>query len=122
MAVDYGIEILIDVTISGVADKYADILQRILRTLASDTLSVTYAASYSAGSGSTNEITITVGGTGTVGFGIRIIVDETAYTPAKMLALELRVLRALSSEATTVAHAAGYTAGDRAYQATITVS
>ena len=122
MAVDYGLEILVDNTITGTADKYAELVRRLLQKLEGDTLSIVYAASYSAGSTSTNETTLTVGGTGTVGFAIRIIVDETAYGADKLVKLIRRILHVLESETLTIAHTAGYTEGDRAYQLSITVS
>lgn len=122
MATNFGLEILIDNSISGTDDKYAEIVRRLLQELETDTVNVTYAASYSAGSSSTNEVTITVGGTGTVGFGIRLTLDDAVYGTDDLVSLIRRVLQVLETETLTIAFTAGYTAGDRAYQLSIAVS
>ena len=59
MATDYGIEILLDGA-SVTADEKASIVRRIVQTLEHRSLSITYSTTYSAGSGSTNQISLTV--------------------------------------------------------------
>lgn len=131
MAVDYAIELLIDNSISGTTDTYASLLRKVLAALESETVAVTYAASYSAGTTSRNAVTITVGGTGTVGFAIRVTFDRTAYGQDKVPTMLRRVIAALEAEALTIkgggdgdgtAGTNEYVAGNRAYQASIAVS
>ena len=124
MAVDYAIEILIDNTITGTTDKYAEIYRRVLQCLESDTTPQTLAAAYSAGSTSKNQVTLQVGGTATVGFAIRITVDETSYTSDKLATLVRRVIQCLESETLKISHSStgAYVAGDRAYNSSIALS
>jgi hypothetical protein len=119
VAVDYGVEILVGATPSD--DKKADIVRRVLQSIDAHTLSIVYAASYSAGSSSTNEVTLTVTG-GTVDFGIRVLVDESAFGTGKLAPLVRALIQALESESPTISHAAAYASGDRAYNLVITVT
>jgi len=119
MAVDYGLEVLIDSSVT--TTNKAKIVRKILLALEPNTLSVAYATTYTAGAGSTNEVTLTVGGA-SPDFGIRIIIDETAYSTDKLPNLVQKILRTLAQETLTIAHAAAYAAGTRAYNLVITVS
>lgn len=119
MATDYGIEILVDS--SQTDDQKSDVLREVLQALAVDTLALVYAASYSAGSSSVNEQTVTVGGA-SPDYGIRVVLDETVYGTNKLPNLVQRILQALAARTLTIANAATYTAGDRAYQVVITVT
>jgi len=96
MATNFGLEILIDNSISGTDDKYAEIVRRLLQELETDTVNVTYAASYS--------------------------LDDAVYGTDDLVSLIRRVLQVLETETLTIAFTAGYTAGDRAYQLSIAVS
>ena len=58
MAINYGIEILIDAAVT--ADKKAEIVRRIIQVLEYRTLSVAYAATYAAGTTSVNQQILTV--------------------------------------------------------------
>ena len=58
MAVNYGIEVLVDSTVS--ADKKAEITRRLIQVLESQTLSIAYAAAWAAGTTSVNQQTLTV--------------------------------------------------------------
>lgn len=58
MAVNYGIEVLVDAAVS--ADKKAELVRRLLQVLESQTLSVAYATTYAAGTTSVNQQTLTV--------------------------------------------------------------
>ena len=131
MAVDFGIELLVDNSISGTTDKYPEILRRVLQTLESETLAVTYAASYSAGTTSRNALSLAVGGTGTVGFAIRVTMDRAAIGQDKAVEVLRRVIQTFESEALTMFGGGDgdgtvgtneYVAGDRAYNASIAVS
>ncbi len=119
MAINVGYEILVDSSLS--ADKKAELVRRILQSLEHKTLSVVYAASYSAGGSSTNQATITVGGAST-DFGFRIIFDSVVIGTDEVSDI-LRILtQVLDNETLTIAHASSYTAGSRAYQLTITLT
>ncbi len=119
MAVNTGYEILLDTTTT--ADKRAEIVRRVLQALEHKTLSMTNTAAYSAGSTSTNQATITVGGA-TAAYAIRVIFDSAVIGTDEVSDI-LRILsQVLDSETLTIAYAASYTAGDRAYNHTITVT
>lgn len=57
MAVDFGIRVEIDSTVS--ADKKAELVRRVIQVLEDQTLSIVYAASYLDGTG-TDQLTINV--------------------------------------------------------------
>lgn len=75
-----------------------------------------------------------MGGTGTVGFAIRLTVDRAALGQGNTVSLVRRVLQTLESETLTIVNGGDgdgtaaanpgneYTAGDRAYQLSIAVS
>lgn len=119
MATDFGLEILVDSSVSD--DDKSNILRRVLQALAQDTLAVAYATTYSAGSSSTNEVSLEVGGT-SEDYGIRIVLDESAYGTNDLPKLIRRILQALTPYAVVFIGAASYTAGDRTYNVTITVT
>jgi HEAT repeat protein len=119
MAIDYGIEILVDSSVA--ADKKAELVRRVIQLLESETLSLAYATTYSAGSTSVNNNTITVGGA-SPDLGIRIILDTAVVGTDKAPKILRRVIQGLESETLTIAHAATYAAGDRTYNLTITVT
>jgi hypothetical protein len=118
MATDIGFEILVD---SGQTEqKNTEIVDLVYSALARYTKTPTYAAAYSAGSTSTNAVTIHVGGT-SPDFGIRVTLDKAVIVdyPAVLRLL----LGALQRETLTLAcNATLYTAGDRAYEVSIALS
>lgn len=118
MAVDTGYEILIGSAIS--ADKKADLTSRILQVLQTETLSIAYATTYAAGSGSTNQASIANGAT--PNFGIRIIMDSAVVGDKVVADLLQRLIAILLTETIALTHAAAYVAGTRAYNITITVT
>ena len=64
-----------------------------------------------------------MGGTGTVIRGIRITLDKTAFGVDVVPEVVRKVIQALESESLTIAHGANeYTAGDRVYNVTITLT
>ena len=118
MAVDTGIEILVDSDES--ADKKSEVLRRVLQVLDRYTCTITYAATYSAGSTSKNLVSIEVGGTGE-DYGIRVIMDDAVITDYPTVLANL--IKCLENETLTLtANATAYTAGDRAYNVSITLS
>ena len=124
MAVDHAIEILIDDGES--ADFKANALRKILNVLVNDTMALTsLATSYSAGSTSANETTLNVGDnqtTFTADFAVRIVWDEAVLGKDRTPAIERMILKIFENETLSITHAAGYTAGDRAYNASITLT
>lgn len=119
MAINVGYEILVD---SGVTDnKKAELVWRILQSLDHKTLAVAYATTYSAGASSTNQATITVGGT-SEDFGIRVIFDSAVIGTDEVLGLLSILAQVLDPETLTVAHASSYTAGSRVYNLVITLT
>ena len=119
MAVDIGYEILIATAVS--ADKKADLVSRVMQVLQTETLSVAYATTYAAGSGSTNQASIAVGGA-SPNLGIRVIMDKTVVGTKKVADLLQRLISVLLTETIVLTHAAAYAAGTRAYNVTITVT
>lgn len=118
MAINTGYEVLIG---SGVSDdKKADLTSRVLQVLQMETLSVSHTASYSAGTTSKNEATITNGAS--VDYGIRIIMDSAVVGTNKVADILQRLIAVLTSETIALTHAVSYVAGDRAYNLTITVT
>jgi hypothetical protein len=119
MAVDLAFEVLIT---SGVtADKKADIARKVLSALASHTLSLGHAASYSAGSTSRNAVGIEVGGT-SPDYGIRVSIDSGVSDDNKANILR-KLLAALAGESLKIVpNTTIYTAGNRAYNTTVTVT
>ena len=120
MAITNGYEILVGANVA-THKKTAEIPRRILQVIEHRTLSVAYAASYSAGGSSTNQLTLTVG-TGTVDFGIRIIFDSAVIGADKVSEILRIVSQVLDSEDLVTTHASSYTAGSRTYNLVITLT
>jgi len=118
MSVDTGYEILVGTAIA--ADKKADIASRVLQVLQSETLSVAYATTYAAGTTSKNQASIANGVTPT--FGIRIIMDSAVVGDKKVADILQRLIAVLLTESIAITFYASYTAGDRVYNMTITVT
>jgi len=119
MATNTGYEILVDSSVSD--DTKANIVRKVLQALQSRTLSVAYATTYAAGSGSTNQATITYGGA-SADMGIRVIMDSAVVGTDTVPELLERLINALKSGTITISHAAAYAAGTRTYNLTITVT
>lgn len=118
MAVDTGYEILVGSSVS--ADKHASILTSILQVVSSRTRSITYAATYSAGTTSVNQATISIGTT--VDLGIRLIMDSAVVGTAYVASLLGSLITVLSNEGVTLTNGASYVAGNRAYNVTVTLT
>jgi len=118
MAVNVGYEVLVGTAIS--ADKKADIASRVLQVLQAETLSVTYATTYAAGTTSTNQASILNSATPT--FGIRIIMDSAVVGTNKVADILQRLIAVLLTETISISHAVAYAAGNRVYNMTITVT
>lgn len=118
MAANVGFEILVDSGQS--ADKKAQILDLVLSAVSRYTTTITYAATYSAGTTSKNGVSIEVEGTGE-DFGIRVTLDSAVITRyATVLDLLLSVV---SRDSTTLTFSdTAYTAGNRAYNVSIALS
>ena len=101
-------------------DKKADIVSRILQVLQTETLSVAYSTTYAAGTTSTNQATIVNSATPTLA--IRIIMDSAVVGTNKVADILQRLIAILLTETISISHAAAYTAGDRTYNMTITVT
>lgn len=119
MAINVGYEVLVGSAVSD--DDKAMVLSRVLQILQTKTLALTFATSYSAGTTSKNQATITVGGN-SADFGIRIIMDSAVVGTGVVPVLLQHLIRVLSSETITLANNDTYTAGDRAYNVIITVT
>ncbi len=120
MAINMGFEILVASAVS--ADTKADILQRVLSATAHRTQALTYAATYSAGTTSRNLVSIEVGGT-SEDYGIRVVMDSAVVgttTYSQILADLLKIVQ--DQTLTLVAQVTAYTAGDRAYNVTATLT
>ena len=118
MAIDVAYEILVDS--SQTENKNTQILDLVLTALSRYTKDVTYAAAYSAGSTSKNQMTIAVGGA-SPDYGIRVTLDSAVITDyATVLSLLLTVVQ--RETRTLTGNATAYTAGDRAYEASIALS
>lgn len=118
MAVNTGYEVLIGTDIS--ADKKAEITSRVLQVIQPKTLSIVYAATYAAGTGSTNQATIAIGTT--TDFGIRLIMDSAVVGATYVAELLGYLIAILVSETITLSHAAAYAVGSRVYNITVTIS
>ena len=92
-----------------------------MQILESLTLTIVYATTYAAGTTSTNQNSITVGGA-TTDFAIRVIMDSAIVGTDKVPSILRRLIQGLESEVLTIAHAAAYTAGDKTYNLVITVT
>jgi hypothetical protein len=119
MAINVGYEILVDASV--VADKKAELVRRIIQVLESQTLSLVYATTYAAGSSSTNQATITVGGS-SADFGLRVVMDSAVVGTGVVATLLKQLIQILESETITIAHSASYTAGTRTYNIVVTVT
>ena len=120
MAINVGYEILLDSTLG--ADKWSEIIARVITALGRNTRTFTTPASaYSAGSGSTNQATITVGGA-TTDRAIRVVMDSAVVGTDVVPEILRKIVQALESETLTIAHATSYAAGSRAYQILITLT
>ena len=120
MAINVGYEILVDSSVA--ADKWSELIARVLKALSRNTRTTTTpAAAYSAGSTSTNQATITVGGA-TTGTAIRVVCDSAVVGTDVVPEILRKIVQALEPETLTIAHATSYTAGDRAYNILITLT
>jgi len=119
MAVNVGYEILVDASVS--ADKKAELARKIIQVLESQTLSLTYATTYAAGSNSTNQASIAVSGS-SPDFGVRVIMDSAVVGTGTVARLLRQLIQILESETIVLSHAVAYVAGTRAYNITITVT
>jgi len=124
MAVNHGIEILVDDGES--ADFKANALRRIIHALDKYTLALTtLATTYAAGSTSTNMTTVKVGDEQTsfsADFGARAIFDTAVVGTDVVPEIERALIQAFEKDTISIAHAATYTAGDRTYNGVITVT
>ena len=121
MAINTGIEILVH---SGVgADKWPDIAQRVINVLGGSytRTMTTPAATYAAGSSSTNEVSITVGGA-TTDRAIRIVWDDAVVGTDALSDITAKINTVLGNEVLVPTHAAAYAAGTRAYQILLTLT
>lgn len=120
MATNVGYEILVDSSVG--ADKWSEIIQRVEQVLSRHTRTTTTPnATYAAGASSTNQATITVGGA-TTDRGIRITCDSAVVGTDTVPEILRRLVQTLESETLTIAHAAAYAAGSRAYNVLIALS
>jgi hypothetical protein len=119
MATNVGYEIL--VATAATADKKAEVLQRVLQVLSYRTTAVTYVVTYSAGTSSVNQASISVGGS-SPDFGIRVTMDSAVVGTGEVPVILRQLIQCLECETITFANAASYTAGDRAYNVTIAVT
>jgi len=118
MAIDTGYEILVGSSIS--ADKHAAIVATVLQIIPPKSRSLVYVATYSAGSTSVNQATLSIGTT--VDLGIRLLMDSAVVGVAYVASLLSNLLAALAGEGVTLTNAASYTAGDRAYNLKVTIT
>jgi len=124
MAVNHGVEILVD---DGETDNFkTNVLRRIIRALSGYTLvPTTLATSYSAGSSSTNEMTLSVGDEQdafTADFAVRLIFDTAVVGTDIVPEIERVLIQAFEKDTISITHTAAYTAGDRTYNMVLTVT
>src|SRR4030042_1107987 len=119
MATNVGYEILVDTSIS--ADKKAEIIRTTVQVLEDKTLSITYNTTYSAGTSSTNQATITIGGS-SADFGIRVTMDSAVIGTGIVPQILRRLIQVFEAETITISHTASYTAGSRTYNLVIAIS
>ncbi len=118
MAVNTGYEVLIGSSIS--ADKHASILAAVLGIVPPKTRTVTYVTTYSAGTTSVNQATITIGTT--IDLGIRLVMDSVVVGTAYVASLLSALLGVLAFEGVVLTNAASYVAGDRAYNVNVSIT
>jgi len=121
MAADSGISVFLDVS-EITADKVAQVLRRILQVLEYRTLTLAHNASYSAGT-SVDEVqaTVSAGGTVTVDYSIRVLLDSTLSDDIKA-EITRRVLQVIEPETVKMGYAASFTEGNGTMQVEITVT
>uniref|UniRef100_A0A6M3K352 Uncharacterized protein n=1 Tax=viral metagenome TaxID=1070528 RepID=A0A6M3K352_9ZZZZ len=118
MATDTGYQVIVGSSIS--ADNRAGILKSVLEVVPPKTRTVTFATTYAAGTTSVNQATLTIGTTATLG--IRLIMDSAVVGTAYVASLLRALLQALAPYGVVLTNAASYTAGDRTYNVTITIT
>lgn len=123
MAIDYGIEILID---DGESDDFkAQALRRILNVLDRHTVALTtLATTYVTGANDVNFTTISVGDEQpiTADFGIQILFEIATVGADIVPEIERALIQIFERDTISISHAAAYTDGTRVYNAQITVS
>lgn len=119
MAITHGFEVLVDSSVS--ADAKSDILDAVLRVLRGYTLSLVYAATYAAGTTSVNQVGIEISGT-SEDYGIRVVMDSAVVSNAAVLKILAGLINVLRARTIVPVFAATYTAGDRTYNVTVTVT
>ena len=118
MAVNIGYEILVATAVS--AGKKAEIIGRVSQLLQSRTLSIAYAATYSAGTGDALQATISIGSS--PDFGILLLMDSAVVGTTFVASLLSQLISVLLAETIVLSHASGYTDGSRTYNVTITIT
>ena len=120
MAINVGYEVLFDSSTS--AKDKSELTAQIIQALPSDrTLTTTYATTYAAGSGSTNQASLAVNGS-SPDHGVRILMDSAVVGNDVVLQILALILRLFFNETVTLSHAAAYAAGTRTYNVTITIT
>ena len=122
MAVDHGVEILLDDGES--ANTKAVALRRIIKALERHTLSLVYKTTYAAGTES-NYTTLQVGDEQTAfnaNFGVRVIFDSAVVGTDIVPEIERRLMQIFERDTISIVHAAAYTVGDGDYNVVITVT
>ena len=117
MAINYGIEILVDTSVSD--DEKATLTRRILQVLESLTLSIEYNKTYAAGDTSSNFITLCIGGYNT-DFGIRVLFD-TAVIGTRHGSIIRRIIQVVEGSTSAINHAGSYIEGNRTYNLVISL-
>lgn len=119
MAITHAYEILIDNTDQ---DKRAEYVTRTLQALIGYTRTVTYAATYAAGSTSVNQASIQLVGVGAVDVGIRVTMDSAVVGTDEVPEILRKIIAALAGEVLLITYAASYVLGDRTYNVNIALS
>ena len=111
---DTGFEILIDSSLS--EDKKAAILRSITQVLNRYDCEISYNATYDAGSSSTNQVSINVGGA-SEDYGIRVYFDASVRTDYPSILSDL--IEVVRRHSLTLNANSSFTVGDRVYNAEI---
>lgn len=123
MATDFGIRIIIDEAGTGgvPSDQVPEVVQKIIQLLRSDTLVLTHAAGYVAGSRTYN-VTLSLNTITSADYGIEVLIDSGVSVNRKV-AIVSKIMQCLSGFTLTLVLATTYAAGSSSTnQNTLTVT
>ena len=119
MAIDYGIGIIGKSSLS--EKERASIVRQVIQILEPQIASIVYETTFASTADSYDQTNIMVG-TGTMNFGIRVIMDSAVVGADKVPSIERRLIQTLEGGISLITHEQSYVLGTEVYNLVITLS